>query len=159
MIRAAHPDEWPELSRLAYAAKASWGYAPSDLAAWRDDLRFSATSIRMLPTFVAEDPHDRVCAVVQLDTRGTPWEIGALWVDPAAMRQGHGRALMRQAAAFAHGSGQVELAIDADPNAAAFYRSLGARPVGALAAPIVGDPARVRPQLLLRLDAAVAAQG
>ncbi|MCP5262365.1 MAG: GNAT family N-acetyltransferase [Rhodoferax sp.] len=153
MIRAARPDEWPELTRLAHAAKASWGYAAADLEAWRDDLSFSAVSIRAQPTFVVDDG-GAVRAVLQLDTRARPWEIGALWVDPGAMRQGHGRALMRHAAAYALGRGQAVLAIDADPNAAAFYRGLGAQPVGEVAAPTAGDPGRVRPQLLLPLDAA-----
>ncbi len=155
MIRAARPDEWPELSRLAHAAKASWGYAATDLEAWRDDLRFSAASIREQPTFVVDD-HGTVRAVLQLDTHARPWEIGALWVDPGAMRQGHGRALMRHAAAFALGRGQDVLAIDADPNAAAFYRALGAQIVGEVPAPVVGDPLRVRPQLVLTLAAAAA---
>ena len=154
MIRAARPHEWPELSRLAHAAKASWGYAATDLQAWRDDLSFSAASIRELPTFVVDDG-DAVRAVLQVDTRAQPWEIGALWVEPGAMRQGHGRALMRHAAAYALGRGQDVLAIDADPNAAAFYRALGAHPVGEVPAPVVGDPLRVRPQLMLPLAAAV----
>ncbi|MCZ4316230.1 GNAT family N-acetyltransferase [Comamonadaceae bacterium G21597-S1] len=155
MIRAARPDEWPELTRLAHAAKASWGYAAADLAAWRDDLRFSAASIREQPTFVVDD-RGAVRAVLQLDTRAQPWEIGALWVDPGAMRQGHGRALMRHAAAYALGRGQHVVAIDADPNAAAFYRALGAHPVGEVPAPVVGDLLRVRPQLMLPLAAAAA---
>lgn len=158
MIRAARPDEWSALSRLTHAAKASWGYAAADLAAWRDDLRFSAESIRRFPTFVVDD-RGTVCAVIQLDTRGQPWEIGALWVDPGAMRQGHGRALMGHAAAFARSRGQTALAIDADPNAAAFYRALGTQPVGEVPAPVVGDSLRVRPQLLLPLAGEAAAGG
>lgn len=152
MIRTARTDEWPELSHLARAAKASWGYAAADLAAWRDDLDIRADAIRDRPTFVVE-AQGAVCAVVQLDPRSEPWDVAALWVAPGAMRQGHGRALMRHAAAFARSRGQVELAIDADPHALAFYTGLGARQVGALAAPTTGEPHRVRPQLLLPLDA------
>ena len=45
--------------------------------------------------------------------------------------------------------GVANLAIDADPNAEAFYLANGARRVGEDAAPIEGLPGRTRPQLLL----------
>jgi len=50
--------------------------------------------------------------------------------------------------------GQSELAIDSDPNASGFYEYCGARVVGAVAAPIVGNLERARPQLRLRTSAA-----
>jgi hypothetical protein len=39
--------------------------------------------------------------------------------------------------------------IDADPHAEAFYRACGALRIGGVAAPIDGQPQRVRPQLVL----------
>ena len=78
-----------------------------------------------------------------------PWEIWALWVHPNQMRKGVGKSLLGWAKHFAAASGQVELAIDADPNAEAFYRACGARVVGSVAAPITCNPMRVRPQLRL----------
>jgi hypothetical protein len=46
-------------------------------------------------------------------------------------------------------AGGNALAIDADPNAEAFYLAKGARRIGEIAAPIEGHPDRVRPQMLL----------
>jgi GNAT superfamily N-acetyltransferase len=154
MIRAARPDEAAILTRLAHTAKASWGYTPADMRGWADDLCFDAASIRTQPTFVV-DEGCVVCAVIQQSQHNTPWEIGGLWVDPRAMRRGHGRALMQHVVAMARSQGQSILAIDADPHALPFYVSIGARQVGSVPAPIAGHPDRQRPQLRLDLVDAV----
>jgi hypothetical protein len=43
--------------------------------------------------------------------------------------------------------------VESDPHAAGFYRRLGAREVGAVSAPMDGDPARVLP--VFELDTTV----
>jgi hypothetical protein len=43
--------------------------------------------------------------------------------------------------------------IDSDPNAEPFYLACGAERTGAIPAPIAGQPARVRPQLVVRIRA------
>ncbi len=150
-VRQARPTESGELTRLAYFAKAHWGYAPQDFQAWADELTISAESIETTPTFVIGDG-PRIGAVLQLRPASAPWAIECLWVHPDCMRRGFGAALVRHAAAYAASHGQDWLAIDADPNAAAFYLALGADRTGEVPAPVVGDADRVRPQLLLRTD-------
>ena len=75
------------------------------------------------------------------------WELDNLWVAPEFMRRGIGRSLLRHALGTAARGGAVEVTVDADPNAEAFYVSCGAIRRGEVAAPIRGEPARVRPQL------------
>lgn len=152
-VRQARPSESSELTRLAYSAKAHWGYAPQDLQTWADELAISPESIETAPTLVIDDG-PRIGAVLQLCPSSAPWAIECLWVRPDCMRRGFGAALVRHAAAYAARHGQDWLAIDADPNAAAFYLALGADAAGEVPAPVVDDADRIRPQLLLSTDSA-----
>ena len=68
---------------------------------------------------------------------------------PAFMRKGIGRALHRRVCEHACACVKGRIAIDSDPNAAPFYQACGAQLVGHVSAPSPGEPARVRPQLLL----------
>jgi GNAT superfamily N-acetyltransferase len=151
-IRSATPGDAAALSRIAHAAKAHWGYSAAQLEQWHDDLTLTTASIRRAPTLVAEID-GAAAGVLQIDDDATPWSLAHLWVSPRHMRRGVGRALLARAAALAAAAGQRVLAIDADPNAEPFYLAAGARRVGAIAAPIAGDPDRVRPQLELACGA------
>lgn len=148
-VRSALPGEHEALSALAFASKAHWGYASEQLRAWRSDLTFTPDTISARPTFVAEGEAGALVGVVQLNPSVEPWELDALWVHPGAVGLGVGRALLGQALLVARQAGRSEVAIDADPNAEGFYLRCGARRVGELAAPLAGQPHRIRPQLRL----------
>jgi GNAT superfamily N-acetyltransferase len=150
-VRSARPTESEELSALAGAAKALWGYSERQLALWSSELRISRESIVSEPTFVAEE-HGRSVGVAQLDTKTLPWAVECLWVHPSAVRRGVGTLLVHHLLAHARANDQSALRVDSDPNAEAFYLHLGARRVGEVAAPIEGQPTRTRPQLMLRVE-------
>jgi ribosomal protein S18 acetylase RimI-like enzyme len=57
-------------------------------------------------------------------------ELDDLFVDPDAMRQGLGTALVRDAAAMAHRAGATRLEVTANEDARAFYESVGFVEVG-----------------------------
>ncbi len=147
-IRPAAPEEAPVLSRIARAAKAHWGYDPAQLARWDHELTVSPRSLQRAPSFVAENAQG-ILGFIQVDMDTAPPEIDHLWVDPACMGQGAGRALLRHAQALLAAEGVPELAIDADPNAEGFYLAMGAWRIGLEPAPIAGQSDRVRPQLRL----------
>lgn len=148
-VRAANPAEAERLSALAWRAKAHWGYPAAQLVRWRRDLTVTPGAIREGHTFVAEEKGGDIAGFYQLDVAISPPELLHLWVDPACMGRGIGRALIAHALARLAALGFAELAIDSDPHAAGFYESLGARRIGTVPAPIDADPARVRPQLRL----------
>lgn len=152
-IRMARLADLSALDGIALEAKAHWGYSAAQLAAWRDDLLTPADSLASRPVFVAET-EDTVVGFTQVATDVAPWEVWALWVKPACMRRGIGKALLGRARSFAAAAGQRQLAIDADPNASEFYLRCHAIPVGVVPAPIPGAPVRVRPQFLLDTGAA-----
>ena len=152
-LRRGLPEDTQGLELIAHAAKAHWGYSAEQLQAWRADLTISPESVLARPVCVAEEGGKPVgFAQVAMDTQ--PWELDALWVHPEHMGKGIGKALLAWAKDFAASAGQLELAIDADPNAERFYRACGAVLVGNVPAPIAGNPHRVRPQLLVRTSAA-----
>jgi len=152
-LRRGIPEDIQRLELIAFAAKAHWGYSAEQLEAWRADLTISPESFIARPVCVAEEDGQPV-GFVQVAMDKQPWELDALWVYPEHMGKGIGKALFTWAQDLAALSGQLELAIDADPNAERFYRACGAVLVGSVPAPIVGNPHRVRPQLLVRTSAA-----
>lgn len=152
-IRMARLADLSALDGIALEAKAHWGYSAAQLAAWRDDLLTPADSLASRPVFVAEI-EDTVVGFTQVATDVAPWEVWALWVKPACMRRGIGKALLGRARSFAAAAGQRQLAIDSDPNASELYLRCRATPVGVVPAPIPGAPGRVRPQFLLDTGAA-----
>ena len=148
VIRRAAVGDAQTLSRIAWSAKAHWGYALPQLQAWRAELEISPASLQWAPTFVGEIG-GAVAGFYQLRLDTDPPLLDHLWVDPARMGLGLGSALVRHALQLLAADGVAEMAIDADPHAEAFYLGLGARRVGEIAAPLPGDAARVRPQLRL----------
>jgi ribosomal protein S18 acetylase RimI-like enzyme len=153
-LRAAQLSDMEPMNRLAFRSKAHWGYAQPDLERWAEDLRVSPDTVKAWPTFVAESA-GALLGWVQSDPTRTPWALEALWVDPAFMGRGIGRRLLAHALVVAATAGQKEMSIDADPYAAGFYLKCGARQTGVVAAPVDGDPDRVRPQFLIETKASV----
>jgi len=147
-IRRAVARDAETLSALALRAKAYWGYARTQLEAWRPVLEISPQTVSTHPTFVAE-LDGRVVGFYSLVPSASSWELDHLWVAPEHMQRGLGRALVLHALRTARAGGATSLVVDADPNAEAFYVACGAARIGEIAAPIAGEPNRVRPQLVL----------
>lgn len=116
-IRAARPDDADELSRVARAAKAHWGYPPEYLALWADDLTVTPQFVRDNAVFCAERDGAPV-GFYAIESADDGWEIGHLWVGPAHIGKGIGTRLLRHAADWAHARGIETLRIVSDPHAA-----------------------------------------
>ena len=154
-LRAARAEDAPMLSEIARTSKAHWHYSAAQIAAWQDDLLVT-------PTLLATG-HARIAEIAQRAAGfflieppapgddASEWALSHLWVLPEHMGRGIGRTLMAAARELAAAQGARTLRIDADPNAEAFYLASGAQRVGAVDAPIEGQPARQRPQMRLAL--------
>lgn len=151
-IRPARATEHQLLSQIARESKAYWGYSADALAHWKDDLSVSPASIEDRPTLVAEMAGD-VAGFYQLCRSGAGAELNHFWVKPDYMGQGLGRALLKHAAQNALDRWDQNLNIDSDPHAEGFYLACGAARTGVVPAPIAGEPNRVRPQLVMRINA------
>ena len=130
--RAAQRYEAEALSALAFRAKAYWGYSAQFMEACREELTYSSDDIAAESTvYVVADAADRIAgfvAVMRLDSDTV--EIDALFVDPDMLGRGIGSALMDRAMDASRQLGARRLLIQADPNAAEFYASFGARRCG-----------------------------
>src|SRR5574342_530947 len=130
------------LSQIAFAAKAYWGYPEAWLAHW-------ASSLTITPAFIA---HQGVYAEVRggrplgfyaLVARGAEAELAHLWVQPAQIGTGLGRALFEHAVRLAQGLAARRLLIEADPHAEGFYLHLGATRIGEHQYEIAGEVRRL----------------
>jgi len=128
MIRAAASDELPVLSALALRSKAVWGYSAAFLAACRAELTLGEDDLSL--TFVKEID-GRIAgfyALSELDPERA--ELEFLFVEPWALRRGHGLAMLAHAREQARRLGCRVIVIQGDPHAAGFYAAAGARPIG-----------------------------
>jgi GNAT superfamily N-acetyltransferase len=149
LIRKAALSEATALSSLAMEAKAHWGYSKQTLEGWERELEISPSDIASKPTYVGEIDESPV-GFYSLAPSGSTWELDNLWVVPRLMNQGLGRELLSHALELAFRGGASSVVVDADPNAEPFYLSCGAVRFGQVAAPIAGEPDRVRPQLAFK---------
>ena len=149
-IRKAVEDEAPLLSFLSMESTAYWGYTVEDMLNWKPYLTVPREAIAAFPFYVAE-VDQTVVGYYNLIPGDRLSLLYKLFVVPARIRQGIGRALMHHAVEVASAMGSRQMAIDAEPHAEAFYTLLGARRVDAVAAPSHRNPERVRPQLILDL--------
>jgi len=140
-IRPAVAEDAPVLSRLALRAKASWGYPPAWVEAWRAELTLSAELLRANPSFVAS-VEGRVAGCCVLEARGDRASLEHLWIAPERQRHGIGRALVRRALEAARRAGCARVEVVSDPHAEPFYLRLGARSLSARPAPMPGAPER-----------------
>jgi GNAT superfamily N-acetyltransferase len=148
-IRRAYPAEAEVLSALALLSKAHWGYDADFLAACRDDLTLSPDDIANSKVYVCDGamaPSGYYRLVLKGDGVA---ELDALFVEPAAMRQGVGRRLWQHAVATAENLGCSEMIWQSDPQAEGFYLAMGAQRSGASESTVM--PGRMLPLMRFRL--------
>jgi len=140
-IRAGAPDDAAELTRVALAAKAHWGYPARWLELWRDALTIAPEFVAAHPVFVAERAAEAGGGVAGWSALVPPapgtadpgqWTLEHLWVLPHARRRGVGRALLDELVDRARALGGQELVLDTHRSldaAAALYAALGFSPI------------------------------
>jgi GNAT superfamily N-acetyltransferase len=151
-LRRARPDERAALSALCVSAKAAWGYPPAFIERCRPSLEIAAEAIAAGRVLVAVDAADRPLGVAQLGIQDGRAELERLFVAPRAWRRGVGARLLRAMIAAARAAGCRELGLDADPNAAQFYASLGFARDGWAVSEV--EPDRLLPRFRLLLPPA-----
>ncbi|WP_315838341.1 GNAT family N-acetyltransferase [Bradyrhizobium prioriisuperbiae] len=144
IVRQATLDELPDLSDLCLRSKAVWGYDQAFLEACRSELALRPDELATTRIAVAETDGG-IAGVVQIKVMGTDAELLKLFIAPHGLRRGLGRTLFNWAAVEAKHMGATHLLIEADPDAAPFYRRLGAHDVGVAISQSI--PGRTLPKL------------
>jgi GNAT superfamily N-acetyltransferase len=134
MIRRAIPDEASTLTTIALEAKRYWGYPEHWIKHWESDLTISADFIRDHHVYVVEvDGEVRgfyaLCVSGDADEVRKA-ELEHLWVMPASIGTGIGKELFLDAMEKAAALAVRDVGISADPNAAGFYKRMGAMQIG-----------------------------
>ncbi len=126
-VRPARSNEATALSALCFRSKAHWGYDATFMEQSRQSLTVGAKQIESGDVWLAEvdGALAGMIALAKLDEPGLV-DLDKLFVEPAHIGRGVGRALMDFAIGEARRRGFTRMAILADPNAAAFYQRLGA---------------------------------
>lgn len=149
-LRPARPADAPGLTRIAHAAKRHWRYPEAWIVLWRAGLTVRPAHLRNHAVTVALS-RGRIAGFVSVRIAGRGAGLEHLWVLPAAIGRGLGRALLGHALRHCARRGVRVLEVSADPNAAGFYRALGGRDAGtvnAVPAPRKLPHLRFRPMLV-----------
>ena len=150
LIRPPDVEELPALGELCVRSKAVWGYDAAFMEACKGELSFDPRDLTSSRIAVAVR-EDGVLGVAQVRMVGNDADLLKLFVEPAALRGGVGKALFGWAVDVAGDMGASRLTIEADPMAAPFYRHLGAR--DASLAPSGSIAGRMLPKLVFQLQA------
>jgi GNAT superfamily N-acetyltransferase len=153
ILRAARANERATLDDICFRSKAHWGYDDAFLASVRDQIRVDPEALNHGRVWIAADARDKPCGIVEVDPIDADTaDLTLLFVAPENLRQGIGRLLYEKAIALARQLGATELFIDSDPQAAAFYATLGATRIGA-------EPTGYQGRLLPRFSARILQDG
>jgi GNAT superfamily N-acetyltransferase len=125
-----------------------WGYDEAFMEACRSELSFHPRDLQLTCLAVAED-EGRLVGVVQVTVVGDEAELLKLFVEPEELQRGAGSALFAWAADISRKIGAHRMTIHADPDAAPFYRIMGACDAGR--APSGSIPGRMLPRLTFNL--------
>lgn len=150
-IRQGRPEDAEAASLLAVRAKASLGYPADWLTRWQDTLTIRPEYLDTHGSWMAERDGELV-GICVLERRDQLGALQHVWVAPEFQRHGIGRALVREALAWAADAGFKRIEVVADPSAMPFYLRLGARRCGHQPAPMPGAPERALPRLEFLLD-------
>ncbi len=148
IYRGPQLEDLPAINALMLRSKAHWGYDAKFMAACEDELTISGTDLKLSPVLVCYDG-DVPVGVAKLLYQDGKCYLHHLFVDPGAMGQGIGRALMDWARRKAISAGFRTIEIEADPFAAPFYEHLGAVRIGKVASQSI--PGRDLPLHQLKL--------
>ena len=148
-IRPALPGEAGLLSRIAFSAKAHWGYPKHWMGIWKPQLTFSPEYFAGVETWVAELDETPIAFYTLEEKDDKAW-IENLWVLPEYIGQGIGRQLFIHAISRSRLKGHLVLQLTADSNAAGFYEKMGMYKVGEHRSEIEGQP-RILPVMEIKL--------
>jgi GNAT superfamily N-acetyltransferase len=130
VIRNATPGERPTLEALQWRASLANPGDRQALLANTDAIVLPDDQIAAGDVFVAERGGHIVGFAAVLPRGDRDTELDALFVEPAAWRQGIGQALVAHCAAIARARGSSALCVLGNPHAEAFYLACGFRIVG-----------------------------
>src|SRR6187200_2067386 len=127
-ITPARPSEAQALTAIAFAAKRHWGYPERWIAHWAAMLTITPATMTGQKIYAARED-GRILGFAAIACDGDTLRLEHLWVLPAEMGRGVGRALFHHAQERARHRGFATFEIESDPHAAGFYEHMGAEQI------------------------------
>jgi GNAT superfamily N-acetyltransferase len=128
-IHPARIGDGLELTNLALESKAFWGYPEEFIKSCETALKIDDKKIINWTSGTIKEA-DVFAGFYFLSIEDATAELQLLYVSPFAMGKGYGRALFKDAMEKASKLGYHSVRIEADPNAANFYKRMGAKLIG-----------------------------
>lgn len=150
-ITRARPAQAAQLSRIAHAAKAHWGYPEHWMRLWTPQLTITPDYIHDHEVWTGRLP-DALAGFYSLNAQDGKALLENLWVLPEYMRQGAGRRMFTHALSRCSRQGYKIMQIEADPNAQGFYERMGAHQVGEHVSLLPDGQPRVLPVLEMEIE-------
>jgi GNAT superfamily N-acetyltransferase len=138
LIRRAVSEDAKDLSKIAFSAKAHWGYPERWMKIWRSQFDFTPEYFEKNESWVAESAARSIGFYTLLEKNDMAW-LENLWVNPENIGKGVGKQLFVHALVRARELGFSKLQCEADPNAAVFYEKMGMYKVAESSYPIEGQ--------------------
>lgn len=148
-IQRANPDQANQLTHIALAAKAYWGYPKRWMDIWKPQLTIDTDYITQNETWVAEIHGAPIAFCGLRDKDGSAW-LEDLWVLPEYIGKGVGRMLFSTAVQLSRERGYQSLQLESDPNAVGFYEKMGMHKIRERHSEVDGQP-RILPVMELEL--------
>lgn len=136
LIRPAEAREAEALTALVLRSKAHWGYDEAFMKAAVPELTILASHLTGNAAFVANDEARLLGFYILNVETGVP-TLRDLWVEPGLIGTGVGGALWRHMLGEARRLAYASVRIESDPNAAPFYRKMGARETGSVRSTVI----------------------
>lgn len=134
---AARRADAGELTAVAFAAKAHWGYPRHWLARWSSVLTITDRFLGRNPSYAAI-ADGRIIGFYSMRLgRRSVW-LEQFWVLPRFIGKGVGRLLFAHFERRARQAGAVRVIVESDPHAEGFYRAMGAKTYSRRPAPMDG---------------------
>jgi GNAT superfamily N-acetyltransferase len=149
-IQRAKAEQAAELTRIALAAKAHWGYPELWMKIWRPQLTFGPEYFEENESWVVEMDRVPIAFYTLQEKAGSAW-IENLWVLPEYIGKGVGKLLFLHAVELSRQRGYKTLQLEADPNAIGFYEKMGMKKIGARNSEVEGQP-RVLPIMEMKIE-------
>ncbi|MEP4562000.1 MAG: GNAT family N-acetyltransferase, partial [Nitratireductor sp.] len=128
-LRPPRPGEAGLLTTVCLRSKAHWGYDRAFMEACRAELMLAEADLDRGRLRVAQRD-GAIVGVAEIALADDEASLEKLFVVPEAMGCGVGGMLLEWAMATCRHGGALRMVIEADPDAAAFYRKYGARDAG-----------------------------
>ena len=126
VIQRAIPGQADQLTEVAIASKAHWGYDGEFMARFAAVITITADYVRQNEVWVLDEGGE-VAGFYALLDHGETSELDHLWLLPGEIGRGFGRLLFEHATGRARALGARSMEWEAEPNAIGFYERMGGR--------------------------------